>query len=173
MLEEFNEDMELDIDGDKQIILRPDSLSISSSSGSDEIYLSDRATEEDFDVELEGISSLLGDSEPPVDNDQQVLGPKDNFVPTYFVPPINVQLPSPVEAVEVEKVSGQLVKDASSSNKTMIIGDSIVEWKNVQALLTQMGLQLIPDTNKTKSVGKFINTRKKRGNRELHNLKLM
>ena len=62
-----------------------------------------------------------------MDNNQQILVQKDNFVPTYFVPPINVHQPSQVGEVEADKESGQLVKDASSNNKTEIIGERIVE----------------------------------------------
>ena len=171
LLEEFNEVMESDFDGDKQIVLRPDSSSICSFSNSEEIYLSYRATEEDSDLRLEGISSLLEDSESLLDNHQHALVQKDNFVPTYFVPPINVLLSSSVVEVEAEKVSSQIVKDASSNNKTVIIGDSIVEWKNVQDLLTQMGLQLVPATKKTKSARNIINARRKKDNKELQNLK--
>ena len=43
-------------------------------------------------------------------------------------------MPSPVGEVEAEKVSDHFVKDASSPNKTKIIGDRKVEWKNVQTL---------------------------------------
>ena len=98
--------MDSDFDGDKQIVLRPDSSSISSLSDSEEIYLSDRAIEENFDLYLEEISSLLEDSESLVVNNQQALVQKDNWTlldrpdPTYFVPPINVFMPS--SAVEVE-----------------------------------------------------------------------
>ena len=42
-VDDFNEDLESEADGDKQFIRRPDS----SSSDSEEIFVSDRATEED------------------------------------------------------------------------------------------------------------------------------
>ena len=80
LLEDFNEGRELDFEGDKQLILRPDSSSTSSSSDSEEIYLSDRATERDLDLQLEGISSLLDDSEPLGDNNQHVLAQKEKLV---------------------------------------------------------------------------------------------
>ena len=105
-------------------------------------------------MHLEGISYLLEDSELQVDNNQLVQ--KDNWSlldrpdPIYFIPLINMLLPSLTVEVEAEKLSGQVVKDAPINNKTVIIGDSIMEWKSIQALLTEMGLQLIPVTKKTK-----------------------
>ena len=49
-LDVFNEDLELETDGDKQLIHRPDSSSLSSSSDSEEMYFSDRETEDDLDL---------------------------------------------------------------------------------------------------------------------------
>ena len=44
-----------DFEGGKQLVVRPDFSSTSSFSDSKEIYLSNRATEEDFDLHLQGI----------------------------------------------------------------------------------------------------------------------
>ena len=70
-MDDFNEDLESEADGDKQFIHRPNSSSSSSSSDSEETFISDRATEEDLDSQLEGIGSLLGDTEYYKGIDQQ------------------------------------------------------------------------------------------------------
>ena len=64
-------------------------------------------------------------------------------------------------------MNGQIVKNASINSKIVTIEDSLVEWKNVQALLTKMGLQLIPTSKKPKIGGNIINAIRKMGNREL------
>ena len=80
-------------------------------------------------------------------------------------------MPSLVGEVEAEKVSRNLIRDARSPNEIGIIEGSMVDWKDVQALLSNMGIQLIHDTSKTKSVEKIINAKKKRGDTELQSLK--
>ena len=64
--------MDSGIDGDKLLILRPDSSSNSSSLDSEELFLSDSAIEEDRDAQLEGISALMEDSETLVDNNKKM-----------------------------------------------------------------------------------------------------
>ena len=124
-------------------------------------------------MQLEGISSLLGDSEPIDSINQDVMMQKDKLVPTYSVPFINVLLPSPAVEVEVEaeKVSGNLISDVRSPKEKKTLVDNRLEWKDVQAFLSNMRIQLIRDTNKTKSVGKSIIDKMIRGNRALQSLK--
>ena len=53
-----------------------------------------------MDLHLEGINSLMADSKSFVDNNQHVLVQKeiwkllDRPNPTYFIPPINMFMPS-------------------------------------------------------------------------------
>ena len=83
--------------------------------------MSDRATEEDLDLQLEGIGSLLGDSEHLASNEQQV------------------------REDEEKRVSGNELEDARSPIDRGFIEDKTVEWKDVQTLLSNMGIQLIRD----------------------------
>ena len=67
--DEVLEGLESEFEGGKQLTLRPGSSSISSFSDSEEIFISDKATEEDANVHLQGINCLLGDFEPTtIDN---------------------------------------------------------------------------------------------------------
>ena len=54
-----------------------------------------------------------------------------------------------------------LGKDAHSSNELDFKRDRRLEWENAQALLTQMGIQLIHDTKETKKDGMIIKARGK------------
>ena len=67
------EDLNLAIYGDKHLLIRPDASSNSSSSNSEEVYVSDSAIERDLDEQLEGISTLLGNSEPMLDSNQNQI----------------------------------------------------------------------------------------------------
>ena len=53
-------------------------------------------------------------------------------------------------------MSGNLISDVRSPKEKKTLIDNTLEWKDVQAFLSNMGIQLIRDTNKTKSVGKSI-----------------
>ena len=90
-------------------------------------------TKEDLDVQLEGISSLLGDSEPIDSINQDVMMQKDKLVPSYSVPFINVLLPSPAVEVEAEaeKMSGNLISDVRSRKEKKTLADNTLEWKDV------------------------------------------
>ena len=143
----FNDESELEVVGDKQFLHKPDSSSLSSSSDSEETYMSDRATEEDLDLQLEGIGSLLGDSEHLASNEQQV------------------------REDEEKRVSGNELEDARSPIDRGFIEDKTVEWKDVQTLLSNMGIQLIRDTSTTNFVRQSSNFKKTRGKRELQSLK--
>ena len=57
---------------------RPDSSSISSSSDFEASFHSEKAKEEDLDMQLEGISLLLGDPDSLEDNNQKAMLQRDN-----------------------------------------------------------------------------------------------
>ena len=82
--------MDSGIDGDKLLILRPDSSSNSSSLDSEELFLSDSAIEEDRDAQLEGISALMEDSETLVDNNKKITVQKVSCEPIQSILTINV-----------------------------------------------------------------------------------
>ena len=79
-------------------------------------------------------------------------------------------MPSQSREAEIERASDNLIRDASSPNEKMSIENKMVEWKKVQALLSNMGLQLIHSNSKTKLEEKSITAKKKRATRELQSL---
>ena len=64
-----------------------------------------------------------------------------------------------------------LGKENYSPNEAKPKGNRRLEWKNAQVLLNQMGIQLIHDTKNTKKEGAINNVSRKKGYRELQNLK--
>ena len=72
-MEEVQEGLESDFERNKQLTLRPEFSSTTSYLDSNETFLSDRATEEYFDLQLQGISSLMDDSKPTVNKEKQGL----------------------------------------------------------------------------------------------------
>ena len=164
LLPDFLEGSESNFEEDSHLRSRPDDTSLSSSSDSEETYISDKNTENDTDFQLEGLSRLLGDSDSTGELIQSALAPENNFTPNYSAPPNNGTLPP-------SEVNGRLENEDYSPNKSELKGNRTMEWKNVQALLTQMGIQLIHDTKKTKIEGSTTKARRRKGYRELQNLK--
>ena len=107
----------------------------------------------------------MGDTEYRAGIDQQGSLQTDNSAPDNSDPLINVIMPSPAGELEVERVSGNPIEGDQSPKR--IIEDNMVEWEDVQSLLSNMGIQLTRDTSTTSSVGKLTNVKKKRGKREL------
>ena len=164
LLPDFLEGSESNFEEDSHLRSRPDDTSLSSSSDSEETYISDKNTENDTDFQLEGLSRLLGDSDSTGELIQFALAPENNFTPNYSAPPNNGTLPP-------SEVNGRLENEDYSPNKSELKGNRTMEWKNVQTLLTQMGIQLIHDTKKTKIEGSTTKARRRKGYRELQNLK--
>ena len=147
------EGLESDFEGNKQLNLRSDSSSTSSFSDSDETFLTNRVTEEDFDMQLQGISSLMDDSEPTADKNRQ-----DS---------VHFDLPSlHTSRMNMPQLDGE-VEEGKNNNPLVDING---EWKNVQPLLTDMGLQLIPAPKEKILPRNNFKPRRKRGTRELQNL---
>ena len=137
----FNEVLEIEEEGEKQNFFR-ESSATSSSSDSDEIYISDDTTEEDLDMQLEGISSLFGDHES-----------------------------IPVGNKEVERECGNLKEVEKSPNKNGFKIDNQLQWNDVQTLLSNMGIQIIRNKSTNNSMVKSTDDKKKKGCRELQRLK--
>ena len=152
----FLADNESNFEGESQIIGRDDDNSLSSFSDSDETFLSDKISEKDDDLPLEGLSFLLGESV------------QNNVIPDKS---IKGDVPPATGKEVVEEVTGCLGKDAHSPNELDFKRDRRMEWENAQALLTQMGIQLIHDTKETKKDGMINKARGKKGSRELQNLR--
>ena len=161
---------EQNFEGDSQLLGRPDDTSLSSSSDSEETYVSKKIPEKDLDFQLEGLSLLLGDSEPIGDFTQSTPAPDSNVMPGPSINSFNGNLPTPASKENIENGSGCLEKDFYSPNQLEHKGNMRMEWKNAQALLTQMGIQLIHDTKKTTTKGMINKARGKKANRELQNL---
>ena len=68
----------------------------------------------------------------------------------------------------MERVSGNPIEGNQSPKG--IFEDNMVEWGDVQSLLSNMGIQLFRDTSTTSSVGNVTNAKKNRGKRELQSL---
>ena len=98
--------MESDFEGNKQLNLRPD-YSSTTYSDSDETFLTDRETEEDLDLQLQGISSLMDDSKSAVNKDRQCLVHDDL---TLVLPSSKITTHSDGE-VEKEKASSPMVQE--------------------------------------------------------------
>ena len=76
-MEEANEDRDSDAEGDKPLLQRPDSSTQSSSSESEETFLSDSTLDKDQEAELEGLRSLFGNSDHLTDNNQKIRVQED------------------------------------------------------------------------------------------------
>ena len=72
---------------------------------------------------------------------------------------------------EGKKEGGQLPCEDPSHEKPKISASCAVEWKKVEDILSQMGLHLIPSNNKDFSEGSMGTASRKKGSRELQNLK--
>ena len=79
-------------------------------------------------------------------------------------------MPSPAAELEVERVSGNPIEGNQSPKG--IFEDNMVEWGDVQSLLSNMGIQLFRDTSTTSSVGNVTNAKKNRGKRQLFEFSL-
>ena len=169
LVEEDIEDMDSSIDGDKLSLLRPDSSSNSSSSISEEEFLSDSATEEAQDTELEGISSLFGNSEFLVDNNQKISEQKVSC--ELLQPKPTIYILSPIQEGEEENEGDRLLKDDAPIDKTESLKGRDVEWEKVQDILSQLGQHLVPKNKMTNMEGSRNGDRRKKGIRELQNLK--
>ena len=169
MSEEDIEDMDSAIDGDKPLLNRPVASSISSSSNSEEVFLSDGATEENRVLHLEGISVLLGDTEPLVKHNQTLTGQNNYGKPMQPMPLIDVS--SLLKEGEGDMEASQLPNDVPSNESSKSLEGGAVEWRKVEDILSCLGLQLIP-TNKTGvTEGSIVTASRKKGFRELQNLK--
>ena len=167
-VDEF-EDMDLGIFRDKPLLIRPDASSNSSSSDSEEVYFSDSVTNEDLDEHLQGISVLMGDSTPTMDSNHNLTEQKDNGDLTQSTPKVDAF--SPMREEEGIKEGGLIPSNEPSHENSKSLPGSAVEWKKVEAILSQMGLQIIPSSNKEFSEGSMAIASRKKGSRELQNLK--
>ena len=79
-MEEIHEGSCSDCEVDKQLLLRPESSSTSSFSYYEETFFSDRAIEEDLDLHMQGVSSIMEEYESIVNTDQQGLLHNDTFL---------------------------------------------------------------------------------------------
>ena len=141
LLEGEKEDLGSENDEDIPLIHKPELSSDSSFSESEDKFRSESATEKDKDEELEGISSLFG-------------------IPEHLGE-INQDLT--VQGGEIQKEGSQPLNVDSK------IG--VEEWKQVQDILTHLGLRLIPKNEKTHCQGSCNGMGKRKGIRELQNLK--
>ena len=117
------------------------------------------------------MSLLLGEPEHSEEVSQLAIAKVDKFLPNSAVPPINGISPQPVGKDVVEKVSGCLDKVFHSPKESESKGNRRMEWEEAQVLLTQMGIQLIHDTKKYKEEGTTKMENRKKGYRELKNLR--
>ena len=171
ILGDFLQGSDSNFEGDNHLRSRPDDTSLSSLSDSEETYFSDKITETDIDSHFEGMSRLFIESESTRPLVKSALTHQNNGVPNYSVPQLNGNLP-PIEGMEeVRELSGCLEKEVCPPNDSQLKGNRKMEWKKAQALLTQMGIQLIHDTKKTKTEKTITKARRKKGSRELQNLK--
>ena len=159
------------LEGDSHLRSRPDDTSLSFSSDSEETYLSDKITEKDLDLHLDGMTRLFDDCDSTREFFQPALAQENEVTQILSDPQLNGSL-LPIEGKEeVEKLSGCLEKEACSPNESQLKGDRRMEWKNAQALLSQMGIKLIHDTKKTKTEEMIGKVRRKNSIWELQNLK--
>ena len=113
-MEEIHEGSCSECEGDKQLLLQPESSSDSSFSETEESYFSDKIIEEDLDLHLQGISVMMEEHEAIVEKDQQgPLGSETSLVHTNS----NV-LPQPAEEGKGEKERCHLVEvDCPNKNQ--------------------------------------------------------
>ena len=78
--------------------------------------------EEDIDLHLQGISSLMGDSKPISNNIQQGLVNKDS----------GKMIPQPVGEMEGNKDSSCMEANDCTRNLLVIRGENIGDWRDVQ-----------------------------------------
>ena len=146
LLEEDKEDLDSEIDGDNPLFRRPDLSSNSSYSDSEEAFHSDNAIKEDQDEELEGIRNLFGVGDHLVENDQNTSVQEDSGTPLRLV--------SMLQDVQVQKDGDQVLKVDSPNVVSKTSNEewketSNEEWKEVQHVISHLGLQLIPNNEKT------------------------
>ena len=79
-------------------------------------------------------------------------------------------MPHPDGEVEEEKAKSPLVDDDATRSSPVTRVDSNGEWKNVQPLLTNLGLKLFPTPKEIKLSRNSFKSRRIRGSRELQNL---
>ena len=165
---------EQNLEGDSKQIDQVDDISLSSSSDSDETFLSDKISEKEDDKQLEGLSLLLDNSIPTEEFMQSEFLPESKIIPEPSDNSFKGDISPTTDKEVVENVSACLDKNAQPPNELDELGfkrNRSLDWKNAQVLLTQMGIQLIHDTKETKKGGIFNKTRGKKGSRELQNLR--
>ncbi|PON34321.1 hypothetical protein PanWU01x14_345280 [Parasponia andersonii] len=64
----------------------------------------------------------------------------------------------------------ELVAEASEDRRTVIIGGRAVEWEAIVQFLEDMKLKLVPSNDTTTETKGKRSVRRKKGERELHNL---
>ena len=84
--------------------------------------------------------------------------------------PLDLPMPQLDERFEEDKASSPLVVAVSPKNLTVISKDTSGEWKNVQSLLTKMGLELFSAPNNINLARNSSKPRRKKGTREVQNL---
>ena len=118
------------------------------------------------DFNLQGISTLFDDSVSTENLYQKGLLHTDN--PSAL--PKSKFSPLPVGEVEGGKLNNCIVNVECPNSKAVVTGENNEEWKEVQPLLTEMGLQMIQDSKKTNLARNGTNVRRKRVSREVQNL---
>ena len=165
-MEDVYEGLESDFEGNRQLNFRPACTSTTSFSDSDETFITDSATEEEFDLRLQGISSLMDDYEPTVNKDRH---DSMHYVKPMVHPSSEVLPQLDIEG-EVEKANTPIVDADGTRNLSVPKVERIGEWKNLQPLITDLGLQLIPVPKDFILPKNRFKPRRKRGTRELKNL---
>ena len=163
---EINEGPGSDFEGDRQLLFKPESSATSYCSESEGTFISDTATEEDSDLHLQGLSSLMEDYESTGNIHQQNLLHND----ISLIHPCTKILPQSVDEGEGGKKSCYPRDMDCMKEKSIIREESNVDWNKVQTLLTEMGLQLIQQPINSILSRKSINTTRNRIPRELQNL---
>ena len=154
--------------GDKQVLSSTDSILYSSNS--EESFLSEKAKEEDVDTKLEEISSLMADSVSIEDNNQEAMLQKDNSNPRYPVPLNNMPVQLQTVDTKAEWASDILNGTVRLPQEIRTLENKMVEWKEVQAFLSNLGIQLIHGNSNTNLEEKRSSVKKKKGTRELQRL---
>lgn len=136
------------LEGDSHLRSRPDDTSPSSSSDSEESYFSEKIIEKDLDFQLEGMTRLFDDSESTKELFQPAMPHDNTVIPNDSVPQLKGSSPPSEGKEDADKMSYCLETEGSSSNESQLKGNRRLEWKNAQALLSQLGIKLIHDTKK-------------------------
>ena len=171
LMEDLIGEVESDAEGDKEDKqLLSSTNSISSSSDSEESFHSERAKEEDADTRLEGISSLMTDSFSIDNNKQQAMLQEDNSIPKFSGPLNNLLVQVQTGDMEEERASDISRGTIRSTQEIRTSENKMVEWKEVQALLSNLGIQLIHRNSNTNLEEKTGSVKKKQGTRELQRL---